>query len=136
MKGQGGSVVLNDKKRKRSRARMKGSDPNATIIEEFHILKAIYKNTDLPMWVIKKVCVMFLQVMKERLLHGDYIYFSGLGAFVPYRRSVGDRRFKTYDPTRMRTVYRWKGTPTFKKELQASTLRTEEIDASSSQSGG
>jgi hypothetical protein len=122
--------------RKRARARIEGSDPEAEMVEEYHILREIYKNTDLPMWVIKKVCAFFLKEMRRRLLHGDYIYFSSLGAFVPFRRCVGTKRFKTYDPTKSHVTYKWKGTARFKEDLLKSTIRKEGEDVNISQSGG
>jgi nucleoid DNA-binding protein len=125
-----------NKKRKMSRVRARGSDPEAELVEEYHILRGIYKETDLPMWVIKKVCTFFLKEMKKHLLRGAYIYFTGLGAFVPSRKATGSRRFGTYDPTKSHISYRWNGSVSFKSGLLANTLRKEGEDANISQSGG
>lgn len=122
-------------KRRRSRARYPGSDPDAKIVEEFNILREIYKGTDLPMWVIKKVCVAFLAITKKFLLTGHYIYFSGLGAFVPFKRNKGTRRFKNIDLTKTHIVYKWKPSSSFASELMQSTLREVKPDVDISQSG-
>jgi hypothetical protein len=114
-----------NKNRKREQKRFKGSLLTAPIIEEIDIIKDIWKEVALPMWVIKKIMKSFLKSISFRMQDGHYIVFNGFGSFVPFERTLGIRGCANYDETKKKVLYKWKISDALRRTIVKKTV--EEI---------
>jgi hypothetical protein len=112
-----------NRNRTRSRRRFPGSDPEAPMLEEVHILREVYKEVGLPLWVIRKVCISLFKVIKMFMMKGGYVFINNFGAFVPFRTARGLMGTKAYDPTTTKIMYKFKISPVVRAHISDATKR-------------
>ena len=110
-------------------ARPVGSDTSAPLVREFELAREVYKNTDLPMWVIKKVMSTFFAVLIKMLKEGKFIHIAKIGSFAPYR--MGDRGWQraNREPTRTYLRYKWKVGKSLKEDIRQATTKEKDDDS-------
>lgn len=106
-------------------ARPPKSDPEAPLYKESDIARDIYKNTDLPMWVIRKVLTLFFASFTEAMEKGKLIHITGIGSFVPYRRGKGGWGIARLTNEETYIRYRWKISETLRGRIKQATERKE-----------
>jgi nucleoid DNA-binding protein len=106
-----------------------GSDTSAPLVREFELAREVYKNTDLPMWVIKKVMSTFFAVLIKMLKEGKFIHIAKIGSFAPYR--MGDRGWQraNREPTRTYLHYKWKVGKSLKEDIRQATTKEKDDDS-------
>jgi hypothetical protein len=124
-----------NKNRKREKKRYKGSLLTAPIVEEIDLIKDIWKEVGLPMWVIKKIMKSFLKSISKRMIDSSYICLNGFGSFVPFERTMGIKGCANYDETKKKVAYKWKISDALRRTIVKKTI--EEIkDADRTESKG
>ena len=106
-----------------------GSDASAPLVREFEIAREVYKNTDLPMWVIKKVMKVFFSVMIQMFKEGKFIHIAKIGSFAPYR--LWDRGWQraNREPTHTYLHYKWKVGKSLKEDIRQATTKEKDNDS-------
>lgn len=117
-------------------ARPVGSDASAPLVREFEIAREIYKNTDLPMWVIKKVMKVFFSVMIQFFKEGKFIHIAKIGSFAPYRLSDRGWQHTEKNPTHSYLHYKWKVGKSLKDDIRQATTKENEDDNTDDQDQG
>lgn len=108
----------------------KGADNDAPLANDFTLLKEVWKEVLVPMWLIKKIMNVYLKTIEKYMSKGYHIYITHLGAIVPYRKDFNLPWSKGHDPNITRITYKFKLSPYLREKIKKATTRRANVQGS------